>query len=198
MNFPFSTALAASHKFWYVVLLFSPISKFFLTLLVISSLDHWYLSCHLISMCLWVFPISFGHWFLISSRGGCFCFFFERCFSWVKYFRLMFIFSFCILKMWLHFSLALFLKKKSAVIIFVCMQYVLFRWLLLNCSFYCFLFFKRFYLFILERGEGREKERERNIYRLPLTHPHLAHNPGMCSDWELNQPPWITGQHLIH
>ena len=35
-------------------------------------------------------------------------------------------------------------------------------------------FLKRFYLFILERGEGREKERERNIDWLPLTHPLLG------------------------
>ena len=33
----------------------------------------------------------------------------------------------------------------------------------------------------LERGEGREKERERNITG------DLAHNPGMYPDWELNQ-----------
>ena len=33
----------------------------------------------------------------------------------------------------------------------------------------CLHFFKRFYLF-LERGEGREKEREGNIYQLPLAH----------------------------
>ena len=41
-----------------------------------------------------------------------------------------------------------------------------------------FYIFKRFYLFIylfLERGEGREKERERNIsVWLPLTHPILG------------------------
>ena len=51
------------------------------------------------------------------------------------------------------------------------------------------------YLF-LERGEGREKERERNIdvpekQRLvaSCTPPtgDLAHNPGLCPDWELNQ-----------
>ena len=46
------------------------------------------------------------------------------------------------------------------------------------------------YLFI-HRGEGRKKERERNInVWLPLTHPtrrNLAHNPGMCPDWESNQ-----------
>ena len=49
------------------------------------------------------------------------------------------------------------------------------------------------YLF-LERGEGREKEKERNIHvrlltsRTPPT-GDLAGNPGMCSDWESNQVP---------
>ena len=49
------------------------------------------------------------------------------------------------------------------------------------------------YLF-LESGEGKEKERERNInVLLPLARPStgdLAHNPGMCPDWELNQQPF--------
>ena len=43
------------------------------------------------------------------------------------------------------------------------------------------------YLF-LERVEGKEKERERNIHVwFPLVHPLLvtwACNPGMCPDWE--------------
>ena len=46
----------------------------------------------------------------------------------------------------------------------------------------------------VERGEGREKERERiidvrNIDRLPLAHSPTGdqtHNPGMCPDWESN------------
>ena len=49
------------------------------------------------------------------------------------------------------------------------------------------------YLF-LERGGGREKEREGNINMwLPLcTAPtrDLACNTGMCPDWELNQRPF--------
>ena len=52
------------------------------------------------------------------------------------------------------------------------------------------VFFKRFYLF-LEKGEGREKERERNInVRSPLTlHPtgDLARKAGTCPDWESNR-----------
>ena len=51
-------------------------------------------------------------------------------------------------------------------------------------------FFKRFYLF-LERGEGRDKERERNInVWLPLMCPptgDLARDPGICPDWESNR-----------
>ena len=42
----------------------------------------------------------------------------------------------------------------------------------------------------LERGEWREKERDRNLnVWLPLTWPtlgDLAHNPGMCPDQESN------------
>ena len=57
-----------------------------------------------------------------------------------------------------------------------------------NCSFFklvypSFLkdFFKDF-IYILDRGEGREKERERSI-SVWLSLTHLACNPGMCSDW---------------
>ena len=46
----------------------------------------------------------------------------------------------------------------------------------------------------MDRQEGREKERERNInVWLPLAHPslgNLAHNPGMCPDWERNPRPF--------
>ena len=59
------------------------------------------------------------------------------------------------------------------------------------------LFFKRFhfYLFIFREGKGeRKKERERNInVWLPLTWlptGALAHNPGLCPDWESNQWPF--------
>ena len=55
-----------------------------------------------------------------------------------------------------------------------------------------FSIFKRFYLFIF-RGEGREKDGERNItVWLPLARPapgNLACDPGMCPDWESNQRP---------
>ena len=64
------------------------------------------------------------------------------------------------------------------------------------------IFFLRFYL-LLEREEGREKKRERNmdvwdvweIHWLVASHNppvgDLAHNPGMCCDQELNQ--WLFG-----
>ena len=68
------------------------------------------------------------------------------------------------------------------------------------CKFPCILFFVVFLKFIfnltyLERGEGRQKEREKNIdvweiHRLDRLPSHPAHNPGMCLDWELNQPPF--------
>ena len=53
-------------------------------------------------------------------------------------------------------------------------------------------FFKRFYLFIFRERE-REKEREGEKHQcvvasyMPLL--GLAHNLGMCPDWELNQQP---------
>ena len=58
------------------------------------------------------------------------------------------------------------------------------------------IFFSYFTYLFLERGEGKEKERERNIdmreiHQSVASHPPptgaLAHNPGMCPDWELNQ-----------
>ena len=57
-------------------------------------------------------------------------------------------------------------------------------------SFVLFFFKKRFYLF-LERGEGRQKERERNIDRLPRAPLWgLVSNPGMCPDPELKGRPF--------
>ena len=48
-------------------------------------------------------------------------------------------------------------------------------------------------LLILERGEGMEKERERNVDQLPLeytlTGDHTRH-PGICADWESNRHPF--------
>ena len=58
------------------------------------------------------------------------------------------------------------------------------------------ILFKDFIDLFLERGEGRENERERNIHvreihRLVASHTpptgDLAHNPGRCPDWGLNQ-----------
>ena len=55
------------------------------------------------------------------------------------------------------------------------------------------IFFLRFY-FILERREGREKEGEKHqcvvaSYAAAPT-GDVAHNPGMCLDWEWNQQPF--------
>ena len=52
------------------------------------------------------------------------------------------------------------------------------------------VFFKDFIYLFLDRGEGREKERERNIHVWLLScapNWDLARNPGMCPDWEWNQ-----------
>ena len=55
------------------------------------------------------------------------------------------------------------------------------------------------FLFFLERGEGREKERERNIWCVRdtsidclLQDPKWGptHNPGVCPDWESNCDLW--------
>ena len=58
-------------------------------------------------------------------------------------------------------------------------------------------FLKDFIYLFLEREEGREKERERNInmwlplmHHLPTPTGGLARNPGMYPDWELNRQPF--------
>ena len=63
------------------------------------------------------------------------------------------------------------------------------------------LFFRKFYLFIF-RKRGREGEREGEKYQCVVascTFPlgDLAHIPGMCPDWELNQRPFGS-LHSIH
>ena len=64
------------------------------------------------------------------------------------------------------------------------------------------LFFKDFIYLILERGEGREKERERNIHVwLPLTCPQLGTWPTtQACALTGNQLAtlWFAGQHSIH
>ena len=50
-------------------------------------------------------------------------------------------------------------------------------------------FFNFKYFTYFERGEGRERKRERNINRLPLMRTPTGVgtcNPGMCPDWEWN------------
>ena len=65
--------------------------------------------------------------------------------------------------------------------------------LLVNLPFLGFFFFFLRFDLVLERGEGREKERERNISWLPLIHALTGGqtcNPGTCPDWALNQRPF--------
>ena len=54
-------------------------------------------------------------------------------------------------------------------------------------------FFKYFIYLFLDKGEGREKERKRNLNVAASHTPptgDLAHSPGMCPDWESNQRPF--------
>ena len=57
-----------------------------------------------------------------------------------------------------------------------------------------FSFLKILFILFLKRGEGREEVRERiiNVWlpleNLPTWDP--VHDPGMCPDWKLNQPPF--------
>ena len=56
-----------------------------------------------------------------------------------------------------------------------------------------FSFFQVFFIYFLERREGREKERERNTDWLPLVCAPTRvriHNPGMCLDQESNWRPF--------
>ena len=53
-----------------------------------------------------------------------------------------------------------------------------------------FNFFKDFIYLFLERGEGKEKEGEKHQCVVASGAPptrDLAHNSGMCPDWESNQ-----------
>ena len=51
-----------------------------------------------------------------------------------------------------------------------------------------YLFKKIFTYLFLERGGGRKRERETSMCGVSHMPPtgDLAHNPGMCHDWELN------------
>ena len=54
-------------------------------------------------------------------------------------------------------------------------------------------FFKKSYLFIFREGKGgRKRGRETSMcgYLLSTPYGNLAHNPGMCPDWESNQQPF--------
>ena len=62
------------------------------------------------------------------------------------------------------------------------------------------IIFKKDFIYLFwEREEGRQKEWERNIderekhllvaYHTPLT-GDMAHNPGLCPDWESNWRPF--------
>ena len=61
-------------------------------------------------------------------------------------------------------------------------------------NFYLFIFYvflKKILFIFRERGREGEGEEQQCVVAscVPLT-GHLAHNPGMCPDWELNQQPF--------
>ena len=69
-----------------------------------------------------------------------------------------------------------------------------------TCDFWNLLqkFFKDFTYLFQERGERREKERERHQCVVASHMPPpggLACNPGMCLDWESNQQPFGAQAH---
>ena len=65
-----------------------------------------------------------------------------------------------------------------------------------------YFFFLKILVYLLERGERRERKRERDIEDVPdilrwvasCMPPtgDLAHDPGMCPDWELNPQPFSS------
>ena len=67
-------------------------------------------------------------------------------------------------------------------------------------SLLAFFFFKDFIYVFLDRGAGREVESEGKKHQcvvasyVPFT-GDLAHNPGICPDWELNQQPFDLQAH---
>ena len=67
------------------------------------------------------------------------------------------------------------------------------RTMALGGNFSFFFFFKQLIYLFLERGEGREKEREK-YQCVVASHVaptgDLACNPGMCLDWESNWQPF--------
>ena len=58
---------------------------------------------------------------------------------------------------------------------------------------YCFFLKKIFFYLFLERGEGKEKERETSMCGCLSSAPHWGpglYNPGMCPTWESNWQPF--------
>ena len=56
----------------------------------------------------------------------------------------------------------------------------------------CCLFFKDFIYLFLDKGDGgRKGEKHQCVVAYCMPHTgDLAHNPGLCPDWELNQGPF--------
>ena len=55
---------------------------------------------------------------------------------------------------------------------------------------YQYSFFKKYFIIFIDKGEGREKEEKKHECVVASHAPptgSLAHNPGMCPDWESHQ-----------
>ena len=72
---------------------------------------------------------------------------------------------------------------------FLIMPFFLSPWAYCSSSSF---FFLRFYLFIFREREREREAEKRQCVVASCVHPtgDLAHNPGMCPDWELNQWPF--------
>ena len=62
------------------------------------------------------------------------------------------------------------------------------------------IFKKILFIFSERKGEGeREGEKHQCVVVSPVSATgDLAHNPGMCLDWELNPKPFGLQVHTIH
>ena len=84
------------------------------------------------------------------------------------------------------------IRKQSITCNFILLP-VIYTIYSLKTFLHLYIFLKRFYLFILERGGGREKDRERNIdvrETHQCTRAWTSRKPGVCRDKEPNQWPF--------
>ena len=95
--------------------------------------------------------------------------------------------------------------KTCHVILIYVLFYYIYYYIIFLMAYFLFaylvkcIFLKDFIYLVLERGEGRQEERERTMdvqekhWSVASCNPrtgHLAHNPGTCPDWEWNWQPF--------